>query len=91
MPHKEMGGMPYYRAKYSVLKKSPKYPLYMNHFENIPVLDVEFEYKKDTDEVVSFYLLCETIESLNDAIGWVEDATGFEPITTEWIEEKESK
>lgn len=83
--------MSYYRAKYSVLKKSPKYPLYMNHFENIPVLDVEFEHKRDTDEVASFYLISETIESFNDAIQWVDDAIGLEPINTEWVEEKDSK
>ena len=80
--------MSYYKAQFSVIRKTAKYPLYMKHFENLPIFDVDFDWKKESDDMSSFYLSSDTIDAFNDALDWIESTTGLEPYKTDWIEEK---
>ena len=80
--------MSYYKAHFAILKKTPKYSLYMSHFDNLPVGDVDFECKKQSDDVYNLYLYGDTIEAFNEALNWLEESIGLEPFKTEWIEEK---
>jgi hypothetical protein len=76
----------HYKAHYSVLKKSLKYSIYLAHFQNLPIYDVDFECKKESDDIMNFYLFSDTIEAFNDAIEWLEESVGLEPYKTEWFE-----
>jgi hypothetical protein len=76
----------HYKAHYSVLKKSSKYSIYLAHFQNLPIYDVDFECKKESDDIMNFYLFSDTIEAFNDAIEWLEKSVGLEPYKTEWFE-----
>ncbi len=78
--------MAHYKAHYSVLKKSSKYSIYLAHFQNLPIYDVDFECKKESDDIMNFYLFSDTIEAFNDAIEWLEKSVGLEPYKTEWFE-----
>ena len=78
--------MAHYKAHYSVLKKSSKYSIYLAHFQNLPIYDVDFECKKESDDIMNFYLFSDTIEAFNDAIEWLEESVGLEPYKTEWFE-----
>jgi len=80
--------MSYYKAQFSVIRKTAKYPLYMKHFENLPIFDVDFDWKKESDEVCSFFITSDTIDAFNDALEWIESTTGLEPHKTQWVEEK---
>ena len=60
----------------------------MSHFDNLPVGDVDFECKKQSDDVYNLYLYGDTIEAFNEALNWLEESIGLEPFKTEWIEEK---
>lgn len=60
----------------------------MTHFDNLPVSDVDFECKKQSEEVYNLILTADTIDSLNEALEWLEDTIGLEPFKTEWVEEK---
>jgi len=48
--------------------------------------DVDFECKKESDDIMNFYLFSDTIEAFNDAIEWLEESVGLEPYKTEWFE-----
>jgi hypothetical protein len=76
----------YYKAHYIILKKSPKYQLYLAHFNNLPVYDIDFATKKQSEDITNFYLTSGTIEDLTDALLWIEDNLGLEPHKIEWIE-----
>ena len=80
--------MSYYKAHYSVLKKSSKYSIYFAHFNNIPYEDFNFECKKESDDIMNFYLTCENIDIFNNGLRWIEYNLGIEPFKTEWIETK---
>jgi hypothetical protein len=75
----------YYKTYFSVLRKSPKYAVYASHFSNLP-FNVEFSTEKETEEVGIFYLKCDNINDLNDALEWIEETIGMEPYKTEWFE-----
>ena len=79
--------MSYYKAHYGVLKRSSKYSIYLSHFNNL-IFDVDFQSKKESDDIMSFFLFADNIDEFNDAIDWIESNTGLEPYKTEWIEEK---
>lgn len=78
--------MSYYKAHYSVLKKSSKYSIYLAHFQNLPIYDVDFECKKESEDIMNFYLISDTIDAFNDALFWIEDNIGLEPHKTEWLQ-----
>lgn len=78
--------MAYYKAYFSVLKKSPKYSIYLAHFQNIPIYDIDFECTKESEDIMIFYLFSDTLEAFTDAIDWIEDNTGLEPYKTQWVE-----
>lgn len=80
--------MSFYKAKFVVLRRTPKYTVCFYHFNNIPIDGVSFSYSKDSEEVSTFTLKCETIDQLNDAIMWIEETVGLEPYESIWIEEK---
>jgi len=76
----------YYKAYFSVLKKSPKYAVYLAHFQNLPIYDVDFECKKESEDIINFYLMSDTVDALDDALEWLENSIGLEPYKTEWIQ-----
>lgn len=80
--------MSYYKAHFIVLKKSAKYPIYLAHFKNIPFEDIDFECKKESDELMNFYFTGDDIDVFNDGLDWIENNIGLEPFKTEWIETK---
>jgi hypothetical protein len=78
----------YYKAEYSILKKTSKYKVYKSHFENLPVYDVDFEWKNDNDDTVIFLLFSDTIDAMDDAMIWIEKTLGLEPYKVQWVEDK---
>jgi hypothetical protein len=76
-----------YKAFYSLLIKSPKYAIYCCHFDNLPFA-VDITKEKESDDVMLFYMSSNDIDSINEAMVWLEENVGLETYKVEWIEDK---